>query len=467
MPTLLFLAYYLPPIGGAGVRRNATLVQHLQEFGYDLKVLTGPGTPDYRWTPLDDELTGVIPREVSLERIPAPEPARSTRMRVRAERWLRVPSAWERWWFAETTRRIRAARLDADVVHASVAPYPTAGAAVAIARELRKPLVVDFEDPWALDEMLVYPTSLHRRLDLLTMRRTLDAADAIVMNTPEAARRVRELFPELGAKPVVAIPNGFDRNDFDGPEPTRHDDVFRIVHTGSLHTDLGLRQRRHARVRGLLGGAVDGVDFLTRSHVHLLEAIDRLLARDPELRSRIEVHLAGVLTAADQEVAARSPVVRTHGFLPHRRTIELIRSADLLFLPMHDLPPGKRATVVPCKTYEYLASGRPILAAVPDGDARDALEAAETATLCRPNDVDEMTRIVEKAIRRRQMSGRAETRTPSVALRYESLELAGKLVSLYDSLLERSSGVTAPRRVSTATPLDPRLSGVGSHGEPS
>ena len=68
-------------------------------------------------------------------------------------------------------------------------------------------------------------------------------------------------------------------------------------------------------------------------------------------------------------------------FIPHAGTIELMRSADLLFLPMHDLPPGRRAGLVPQKTYEYLAARRPILAAVPDGDARDLLEASGVAAV--------------------------------------------------------------------------------------
>ena len=56
-----------------------------------------------------------------------------------------------------------------------------------------------------------------------------------------------------------------------------------------------------------------------------------------------------------------------------------MRSADLLFLPMHDLPPGARAGLIPYKTYEYLAAGRPILAAVPDGDVRDMLARSRTS----------------------------------------------------------------------------------------
>jgi glycosyltransferase involved in cell wall biosynthesis len=82
------------------------------------------------------------------------------------------------------------------------------------------------------------------------------------------------------------------------------------------------------------------------------------------------------------------------GFEPHDRSLRRVRSADLLFLPMHNLPPGRRATIVPGKTYEYMASGRPILAAVPDGDARDFLQQCGTAHLCRPDDVEGMLRIL-------------------------------------------------------------------------
>ena len=127
-----------------------------------------------------------------------------------------------------------------------------------------------------------------------------------------------------------------------------------------------------------------GVDILTRSHLFLLQAVERLIADNPSLASTIEIHLAGVLSPTDREAAARSPVVRTPGYLTHAETVTLMRSADLLFLPMQNLPPGIRSGTVPGKTYEYLASGRPILAAVPEGDARDLLLQAGTATSANP-----------------------------------------------------------------------------------
>ena len=68
-----------------------------------------------------------------------------------------------------------------------------------------------------------------------------------------------------------------------------------------------------------------------------------------------------------------------------------MRSADLLFLPMQDVP--GRAGLVPGKTYEYVAAGRPILAAVPEGDARDLLREAG-AHIVAPTDEAAMATVI-------------------------------------------------------------------------
>ena len=316
------------------------------------------------------------------------------------------------------------------MIYAIIAPYETADAASALSRELGKPLVVDLEDPWALDEMLIFPSALHRRLELRRMRRTLESAEGVVMNTAESAQRVRERFPEVRGKILRAIPNGFDSADFRGPLPQRKDGKYRIVHTGSLHTELGLWQRRTPLAQRMLRGAVPGVDMLTRSHVYLLQAVNRAIGDRPGLASIIEVHFAGTLTEADRRVVNGSPLARLHGFLTHADTIDLIRSADLLFLPMHDLPPGRRASIVPCKTYEYLASGRPILAAVPEGDARDLLAESGSALLCRPADVDGMRHILNDQIRRFETGEPPRPPRPDVLARFEPQRLTRELAAV-------------------------------------
>jgi glycosyltransferase involved in cell wall biosynthesis len=425
---VLILAHRFPPTGGAGVQRSLQLASFI----------TGPGPVDFRWLPTDEALSDDRLR-TTVERLPATEPSVTSPWENRAERWLRIPLRWQRWWDAEALKAAESAGRDADVIHASVAPYSTGATAVRIARALGKPLVLDFEDPWALDEMLVYPTRLHRRLELRRMGRVLRAADAVVMNTPEARARVLRTFPRLSPERVHAVPNAFDPRDFTGPVPERTDGRFRIVHTGSMHTDLGLRQRSQSRVKRVLGGTVDGVDFLTRSHVFLLDAVADVLRRRPELDGEVEVVLAGVFTDQDRAVAARYPFVTLSDFIPHAGTIELMRSADLLFLPMHDLPDGRRAGLVPQKTYEYLAAGRPILAAVPDGDARDLLESSGVAALCRPADTDGMAGALLDQIDRRRAGETASPASEDVLARCDCHRLVRQLAGVFGSLVAAGS----------------------------
>jgi hypothetical protein len=69
-----------------------------------------------------------------------------------------------------------------DAIIASMSPFSTARAAARIAQELGKPWIADLRDPWALDEVLVYPTALHRRAAERRMGADLSSAAAIVMN---------------------------------------------------------------------------------------------------------------------------------------------------------------------------------------------------------------------------------------------------------------------------------------------
>jgi glycosyltransferase involved in cell wall biosynthesis len=443
---VLFLAYHFPPIGGGGVQRSLRFVRHLRDFGYESIVITGPATATGRWTPRDETLASDLPPGLRVLRV-SDQPKATSHIRRRARIWLGRESMFDRWW-TDGAADVGLRAADVDLVYASLSPYSSAVAAQRIAGALGKPWIADLRDPWALDEMTVYPTSLHRRLELERMKESLGTADAVVMNTPEAARRLVATMPELGCRTVISIPNGWESADFAGPEPHRSDGAFRIVHTGNLHTELGRVLRRRGRARRLLGGEVRGVDALTRSHVYLLRAIARVGERAPELAPHIELHLAGVLSDSDRAVTTSN--VRAHGYLSHAESVELIRSADLLFLPMHDLPQGTNATIVPGKTYEYLASGRPILAALPDGDARDLLSVApETATLCRPTDVAGMADAIEERCRRVLATGRAPTDVPVVASAYEAQQLTSRLADAFDGIL---GGAAHPHRslVSTA-----------------
>jgi glycosyltransferase involved in cell wall biosynthesis len=268
------------------------------------------------------------------------------------------------------------------------------------------------------------------------MRRTLASASKLVLPTPGTADRVADAFPELRGR-VLVIPNGFDPEDFAGPTPSRTDDVFHIVHAGYFYGDL---QRR--RLRRLLGGTDVDADIFPRSPAFLLRAIDRLIGSRPELRRRLRVHLAGPLTTVDEAILAEArcrDLVEAHGYLPHVESVALVRSADALFLPMHLLPEGKRSTIVPGKLYEYLGSGRPLLAAVPDGDARDLLRRADWTVVCRPDDTDAIAAGLVSLLDRMEERRGATADRGELLARFERPRLARDLAGAFREALAAPS----------------------------
>jgi glycosyltransferase involved in cell wall biosynthesis len=175
---------------------------------------------------------------------------------------------------------------------------------------------------------------------------------------------------------------------------------------------------------------VPGVDCLTRSHVYVMEAIADLIHEDPSLEGSIVLDLAGETTPADLAAAAAYPFVRFHGYRSHAETVALLKGAQLLFLPMHDLPPGTRAGLVPGKTYEYVASGSAVLAAVPEGDARDLLVESGTATVCRPTDVKCMAEAIRARVAAWRRGVPQDPPNPDVLARYERRRLTADLASV-------------------------------------
>ncbi len=401
MTKILFIAYHFPPIGGGGVQRSLKFVRYLPEEGYLPVVITASGPQDYRWTPKDSELLGEIPADIPIYRVQSLPPSQGKKLTRKLHKWFMIPNSFSKWWVNSAIKIGEKACLDNNVklIYASMSPFESAKVAIYLSNKFDIPWIADLRDPWALDEMQVYPSYLHRKVELLKMHSSLLSTSVIIMNTPEATASLKKTFPDLLTKRIVTITNGFDYKDFEEAVLPRKDNKFRIVHSGYLHTDTGLNLLRKKCFYTILGGALKKVDILTRSHVFLLRAIERWCRHNPEIRKHMELLFVGNASKEDRSLVENSiisDIIRFSGYQSHRETVKIVRTADLLFLPMHNLPPEERSTIVPGKTYEYMASGRPILAAVPDGDARDFLAECGTAFLCRPDDCDEMIRILSQ-----------------------------------------------------------------------
>ena len=94
--------------------------------------------------------------------------------------------------------------------------------------------------------------------------------------------------------------------------------------------------------------------------------------------------------------------------------------------------PGPAPRIVPGKTYEYLGSGRPILAAVPEGDARDLFTEAGGALICPPAGVDCLAQAIRSQLALRRSGGDPPRPRPDVVERYEYRALARRLGEVFD-----------------------------------
>ncbi len=398
MIPVLFIAYHFPPIGGAGVQRSQKFVRYLPAQGFNPIVVTGPGASVDRWSPKDAASENGFAGKIY--RAAGSVPGDKNRWNARFRNWLGLSSPFSQWWIEAAAGAVPESLDGAKLIFATMSPFCTAVLAGQLSQRAGIPWIADLRDPWALDEMQIYPSGIHRRLELKRMERLLSGAAGIIMNTPEAGAAFRSALPSLAGKPMVTITNGFDAADFNGEATPRADAKFRLVHTGYLHTELGLKLQKKLWFHEALGGIEPGIDILTRSHIYLLKAIELWIAGRSEVARDLEIVFAGVTSAGDKAAVANSAVagfIRFTGYVPHAESVQLIRTANILFLPMHNLPTGRRSRVVPGKTYEYMATGRPILAAVPGGDARDFLQKSGSAFLCKPDDVPGMIQALDRA----------------------------------------------------------------------
>jgi glycosyltransferase involved in cell wall biosynthesis len=282
---------------------------------------------------------------------------------------LLVPDEFVLWALTATPASVRVVRrYGIDVVMTSSSPASVHLVGAAVKRATGVPWIADVRD-----SLLANPD---RRTDraLVRMKQAGERAiahlvaryaDAVVAATEAIAGELES----IGAAPVTLIRNGCDFEDFAGLSYSAGD-RFRLTHTGSFYGDRDPR----AALRAVAASNANVIvrfagDFRPRDHAY---------ASDLGLADRIELH----------------------GHVPRRRALELQRNSEALLLLVPDSR-GLGRGVVPAKLFEYLAAGRPILAAVPpDGEAAAIVRDADAGDVVAPDDVDAIRRVLARLLDR-------------------------------------------------------------------
>lgn len=412
---VLFVTFRFPPHGGGGVHRASRFVKYLPEFGWSPHVLTGP-IGDSR--PLQDaSLLDLVPAQVPVTRTGYFDTQRAFRAlgRLHLARVVRVftPSlrnmdaGWIPYAYRAGLNLLRERQFD--LIFSSSYPISCHVAAYLLKRATGLPWVADYRDEWSTREVLKWPTPLHRRLARAMDRTIIAAADLVVTTSPVHTERFVQFFPSKDEAKYVTITNGFDEDDFSQLKPPAIDarERFTMRHVGSL--------------------------FAWRAPAHFLAAIQTLIDQKKIPADRIAIEFVGNTCELGFPRLREMGVIRITGYIPHREAIERMRAADVLLLL------NTESTNVPVKTYEYLASGRPILAVTPPGPTSEILRDARAGWSVQPGDADGLAGAVLGLYRRWEEGELAATTDPSVVRRYSRRALTRGLARLFDSLVVASS----------------------------
>ena len=175
-----------------------------------------------------------------------------------------------------------------------------------------------------------------------------------------------------------------------------------------------------------------------RDPAPLVRALAQLAAEDRGAASRLELVLAGPLTEAEAELM-RSDVsparIVVAGSLPRPQALALQRSADALLL----LASPQRTQLLNFKLFEYLATGRPILALAAGTEAGRVVAEAGG----HPIPADDTEAIVGAL--RRLAAGELEAPSASIRRAYSYPTVAERLADVASQAVESRRSVATPR----------------------
>jgi glycosyltransferase involved in cell wall biosynthesis len=382
---VLLVTLYFPPAGGGGVQRPLKLAQYLPALGVETHVLA-PDDP--KWIHRDDHV--LVPTQAWVHRArylgprgrkPAEElhgktglPLLATQARL-ASRRLLVPDENVSWNVTAIPAAIRIARREGiDAVITTSPPNSVHLVGAAVQKATGAKWVADLRD-----SPVAHP---HRRAESAAVRAkekvdqgvahlVARRADAISCVSDAIAEEVRRLAPRAR---VATIPNGCDFDDVAGLDYTPGA-RFRITHAGSF---FGKRDPRP-----FLQALADSKLDVTARFLGDFRSVDREWAETLDLGDRLELI----------------------PYAPRATSLALQRDSEALLLLIPDAG-GRGRGVLSGKVFEYLAVGRPILAAVPpDGEAAALITGTGAGVVVAPDDVDGLRAALE-GLHRRFEAGR-------------------------------------------------------------
>lgn len=429
----LLVSYTFPPTGGAGIHRVLKLAKYLPAHGVTPAVLTARNPS----VPLRDES---LMRDVALDmpvlRTRTLEPgygikartwknsssertSRSSRIMGRVmtgARQMLLPDPqilWQPGAQLALARRLRSGERP-DLVFITAPPFSQFLLAPVARLARGTAVVLDYRDEWSTlrESYEMISSGLARLAGEKLEDRLLRLAHAVTTSTEAFRQHLLSRFPFLRPEQVVAIPNGYDREDIPPLQPPPMGERMVVTYAGTI--------------------------FRLTSPAGLLGALRRLHAQSPDLARLLRLRFIGrvVDTELPHFQGMESLGVERIGYLPHGLMMKEVAASHLLLCLLDESPGADR--IHPAKIFELMALGRPCLTLAPEGALADLVRTTQLGEILPPRDeariADYLARLLND-----YAGGRLPTQAPPVGIeRYDRKVLAGEFAEVFRQAVARA-----------------------------
>jgi len=394
---IFLIAYYFPPLGGAGVQRSLKLAKYLVQFGHHVTVLTVENA-DYRVTDLSmlsecEKMHIIRARHTIVKKNGKKELNRSEsgnknnwvtcviKSSIRSLKiiyyryfiWYRfIPDryiGWRKNAVELALHFIQNNRID--IIISTSAPYTGHLVALDIKKVFPQiPWIADFRDPWVANHFTRIPFPVNQYHHFLEKSVVKNCDLLTTVSKPIADNFIQRYGKDTA---IDVITNGYDEEDFKGFCNVKQPQKFVVMYNGTFYADIR-------------------PDVFLKVYFSLIEE-DLINKNDTNLV--VTGNYDDSKSILDNYQRKYSDVLILDPFISHQNSIKKMEGAAALLLIIDS---KKNAEFIYTgKIFEYIRTGIPIIALVPNGVARDLINETQTGICAFPNNESEIREAILSA----------------------------------------------------------------------
>ncbi|MCP4111792.1 MAG: glycosyltransferase family 4 protein [Desulfobacteraceae bacterium] len=445
---VLVIAYSFPPRSSSGSIRNDKLLRNLSTFGWNLQVLTvkekyflKTGSGSRRISDTDNieiirtncfytqdfvvKLKNFILKQKTAELpevqstmsdandTPLKKITKIQKLKDFITDFITVPDKNIGWFPFALVAGIKIMRKGkVNLIYAIGKPWTGLLIGYSLKLIYKKPLVIDFMDPWMGITWRWSKGNLLDKIQFFLEKLIVKRSDFIIANTEELGKDFIERL-KVSQEKTGVITCGYDEDDFNENIHQIKDEQFVITHTGSFYSK--------------------------RNPINFLKAVKQLTDNKLIPENQIRINFIGALKIKDPallKLIAEPPftkILHMESWVPHSKAIEYLYLSDVLFILQPDT-----FLQIPAKLYEYIFTQKPILAIAQKNGALDNIIKNEGwGKTIENNDIEGIADTVSDFYQEFK-TGNLKTKIDEKSIQsYSVKSLAYKLGCLFEEILNR------------------------------